>query len=94
MRERVLELRGYYARVEQRLAEDSQGIANRERKMGANFKKVGELEEWLQVQKHQRENKIKEGSNVFTYKTQVIRKEESERLREENQRLIEEQFLK
>lgn len=47
LRDRVIELRALYVRVEKRLTEDSQGIANRERKMGANLKKVGELEEWL-----------------------------------------------
>ena len=46
------------------------------------------------MQKHMKENKIREGSNVFTYKNQVIKKEETEKMIVENQRLIEEQFMK
>jgi hypothetical protein len=38
LREKVKELKMLYDRVDQKLSVDSQGIANREKKMGANLK--------------------------------------------------------
>jgi hypothetical protein len=38
LREKVKELKMLYNRIEEKLSQDSQGIANREKKMGANLK--------------------------------------------------------
>ncbi len=69
LRAKIEEFTKLLALVDEQVSVEVDQLASKDIKMGAKLNQVGELEEWLQMQKNGIEDTQKTtNSNIFTYK--------------------------
>lgn len=75
LRQKIEELSDLLKIVDEQVVKDVNHLASKDIKMGAKLNQVGELEEWLQLQKGF--NDAQKNNNIFTYKNVKLRQQRS-----------------